>query len=136
MPRHSLNGDSIEKVDRVINQLRDFYRTSYVTIAALARELRVSESALANWLSGRYRPLKLGRIEAFLSRHEERESGYQYRAYPVAPKPPRPCPFCRKARGEIRKVKGKFQGVCPNCGAMGPRRGSYDEALRAWNGKT
>jgi hypothetical protein len=26
-------------------------------------------------------------------------------------------------------------GVCPNCGAIGPRRESQDKALRAWNGK-
>jgi hypothetical protein len=28
-----------------------------------------------------------------------------------------------------------FLGVCPNCEARGPKRGSGDEALRAWNGR-
>ena len=31
-------------------------------------------------------------------------------------------PFCKQVKGEIRKVRGG-QGVCPNCGAMGPKRG-------------
>jgi hypothetical protein len=30
------------------------------------------------------------------------------------------CPFCRKARGKIRKLGAiLFQGVCPKCGASG-----------------
>ena len=46
------------------------------------------------------------------------------------------CPFCRKARGKIRKVgAGSFRGTCPKCGATGPRRESHQEALRAWNGR-
>jgi hypothetical protein len=27
------------------------------------------------------------------------------------------CPFCKQAKGEIRKIRGGFQGVCRNCGA-------------------
>ena len=63
-------------------------------------------------------------------------TGYEYREYKNwrgIPKPRR-CPFC-KVKGEIRKGRKGFQGVCPNCGATGPRRESYDEALLAWNGK-
>jgi len=34
------------------------------------------------------------------------------------------CPFCRTERGKIRKLgAGSFQGVCPKCGATGPKRG-------------
>jgi hypothetical protein len=45
------------------------------------------------------------------------------------------CPFCRKARGKLPKLGATlFQGVCPKCGASGPKRGSHQEALRAWNG--
>src|SRR5882724_1500182 len=41
------------------------------------------------------------------------------------------CPFCRKARGKIRKLGADlFQGVCPKCGATGPKRGSHQKALR------
>jgi hypothetical protein len=33
------------------------------------------------------------------------------------------CPFCRKARGKIQLISSKqFQGVCPKCGANGPKR--------------
>jgi hypothetical protein len=32
-------------------------------------------------------------------------------------------------------VRGGFEGVCPKCEAMGPKRESRDEALRAWNGR-
>jgi hypothetical protein len=48
---------------------------------------------------------------------------------------PRRCPFCHDERGEIRRVRGGYQGVCPTCGATGPKRESHDEGLRAWNGK-
>jgi hypothetical protein len=46
------------------------------------------------------------------------------------------CSFCRKARGKIRSAsKNQFHGVCPKCGASGPKRKSHQEALRAWNGR-
>jgi hypothetical protein len=51
-------------------------------------------------------------------------TGYQYREYKNwrgIPKPRR-CPFCKEAKGEIRKVRGGFQEVCPNCEASGPKR--------------
>ena len=36
------------------------------------------------------------------------------------------CPFCRKEQGRIRKLgAASFQGVCPKCGASGPKRESY-----------
>ena len=73
MPRH-LNGESRERIDDVIERLRHFCRTSYITETTLAREVGVSESALADWLSGKYRPLKLDRIEAFLNHHQEPEA--------------------------------------------------------------
>jgi len=39
-----------------------------------------------------------------------------------------------KERGEHRKLGAtSFQGVCPKCGASGPKRESHREALRAWN---
>src|SRR5258707_14949262 len=63
--------------------------------------------------------------------------GYEYREYKNwrgIPKPRR-CPFCKQAKGDIRKSRGVFLGVCPNCDARGPKRGSREEALRAWNGK-
>jgi hypothetical protein len=47
----------------------------------------------------------------------------------------RRCPFCKQAKGEIRKARGGFLGVCQNCEGIGPKRESRDDALRAWNGK-
>src|SRR5258708_8261191 len=39
-------------------------------------------------------------------------------------------PFCRKTRGKIRKLGStSFQGICPKCGASGPKRGSHQGAL-------
>jgi hypothetical protein len=32
-------------------------------------------------------------------------------------------------------VRGGFEGVYPNCGPTGPKRGRSDEALSAWNGR-
>jgi rubredoxin len=64
-------------------------------------------------------------------------TGYEYREYKNwrgIPKP-RLCPFCKQAKGEILKTKGGFQGVCPECGAAGPKRENHPEALRAWNGR-
>src|SRR5258708_5481070 len=61
---------------------------------------------------------------------------YEYREYKNwrgIPKPRR-CPFCKQAKGEIRKVRGGFQGYCPSCAAAGLKRESYDEALKIWNG--
>ena len=65
-------------------------------------------------------------------------TGYEYQEYKNwrgIPKPRR-CPFCKRAKGQIHKVSGMFRGVCPNCGANGPKREVYDEALSAWNGKS
>ena len=63
-------------------------------------------------------------------------TGYEYREYKNwrgIPKPKR-CLFCKQVKGGIRKVRGGFQGYCPNCAATGPKRESYDDALRAWMG--
>ena len=46
-------------------------------------------------------------------------TGYEYRGYKNwrgISKPCR-CPFCKLAKGEIRKARGGFHGVCPNYGA-------------------
>jgi len=94
------------------------------------------------WLQGKKRPAEPWRITAFLDSLPAEKSGiapngYEYREYKNwrgVPKPRR-CPFCKQAKGEIRKVRGAFQGFCPKCGATGPKRDSKDEALRAWNGR-
>src|ERR1700740_391671 len=64
-------------------------------------------------------------------------NGYEYREYKNwrgIPKPRR-CPFCKEAKGVIRRSRGGFLGVCPNCHASGPKRETHEGALRTWNGK-
>jgi hypothetical protein len=121
--------------DAVVERLREFLRFNYVTTTELARRLGVRDGSLYSWLSGEFRPRNPAKIAAFLDSISMESTGYEYKPYPTPPKPIRPCPFCRKARGEIRKVRSGFQGVCPVCGATGPWRESHGEALRAWNGK-
>ena len=96
-----------------------------------------------SWLEGEYRPAKPELVAAFLDSLPREDgsgiapAGYEYREYKNwrgIPKPRR-CPFCKQAKGDIRRSRGGFLGVCPNCEARGPKRESYEEALRAWNGK-
>jgi hypothetical protein len=134
---------SIEEQDAVVAQLREFLRLDYMTGAQAARWIGVRAETLYSWLAGESRPASPERIEAFLdSMPAERSgimpTGYEYREYKNwrgIPKPRR-CPFCKQAKGEIRKARGGFLGVCPNWWATGPKRESHGEALRAWNGKS
>jgi hypothetical protein len=128
---------------RSLSALRDFIRLNYMTAAEVARQIGVRDSTVYSWLLGQARPAEPKLIAAFLdSLLRENASGvaptgYEYREYKNwrgIPKPRR-CPFCKRAKGDIRRIRGGFLGVCPKCDAKGPKRGSYDEALRAWNGK-
>src|SRR5260370_17496134 len=92
---------------------------------------------------GQGRRVEQKRIAAFLDAFSRENGsgiapiGYEYREYKNwrgIPKPRR-CPFCKQAKGEIRKICGGFLGVCPSRDARGPKRESRDAALRAWNGK-
>jgi hypothetical protein len=125
-----------------VARLREFLRLSYITGAQAARWIGIRAETLYSWLAGESRPASPERIEAFLdSMPAERSgimpTGYDYREYKNwrgIPKP-RGCPFCKSAKGQIRKEKGMFQGVCPNCGATAPNRESHQEALMVWNGR-
>jgi hypothetical protein len=128
---------SIEEQDAIVAQLREFLRLNYITGAQAARWIGIRAETLYSWLAGESRPASPERIEAFLdSMPAERSgimpTGYEYREYKNwrgIPKPRR-CPFCKWAKGEIRKTKRMYRGVCPNCGASGPSQESRDEALR------
>ena len=134
----------MEEREAAVERLREFLRFSYVTGTQLAQRIWVRDTTLYSWLQGKSTPRSAvgARIIAFLdSLPAERVGvmpvGYEYREYKNwrgIPKPRR-CPFCKQAKGEIRKVRGGYQGVCPNCGATGPKREGYDRALLAWNGK-
>jgi hypothetical protein len=136
--------EELEAIDRIVEQLREFLRLNYMTGAEVARRIDVRDSTLYSWLQGESRPSRPERITAFLKSIPAESgsgitpNGYQYREYKNwrgIPKPRR-CPFCKGAKGEVRKARGGYKGVCPNCGATGPKRESYDEGLRAWNGRT
>ncbi|SRR5258707_3110075 len=143
MARKRRSREELKEVDALVERLRDFIRVNYVTAAEVARQIGVRDSTLYSCLLGQARPAEPKPIAAFLD-SLPRESGsgiaptgYEYREYKNwrgIPKPRR-CPFCKQAKGEIRRGRGAFLGVCPNCEARGPKRGSYDEALAAWNGK-
>jgi hypothetical protein len=127
--------------DALVERLREFIRIGYVTGSEVARRIGARDASVYSWLKGEFRPGNPTRLADFLDSLAAESSsgiaptGYEYKPYPTAPKRPRPCPFCRQARGEIQKARDGFKGVCPNCGATGPKRESQDEALRAWNGK-
>jgi hypothetical protein len=135
---------SIQERDAAVQRLREFIRLNYISGAEVARRIGFRDKTVYSWLKGKSRPAEPERIAAFLdSLPTDRGSGisptgYKYQEYKNWLGIPRPrrCPFCKQAKGEIRKVRGGHQGACPNCGAMGPKRDDYDNALRAWNGKT
>jgi hypothetical protein len=129
--------------DEVVQRLREFIRFGYMTGSEVARQIGVHDTAVYSWLLGEFRPTNPQRITAFLDSIPAEHgsgiapTGYEYREYKNwrGILKPRRCPFCKSAKGEIRKMKSAYQGVCPNCGATGPKRESYDEALAAWNGR-
>jgi DNA-binding transcriptional regulator YiaG len=142
MAKKRRSQDQLEEIDALVERLREFVRLSYMTAAEVARRMGVRDSAVYSWLQRESRPTKPEVISAFLKSVPTENgsgitpTGYEYREYKNwrgIPKPRR-CPFCKKAKGEIRRRRG-FLGVCPNCAASGPKRESYDEALAAWNGK-
>jgi hypothetical protein len=142
MAKKRRSQDQLEEIDALVERLREFVRLNYMTAAEVARRMSIRDSAVYSWLHGENRPAKPEVISAFLkSVPTENGSGiapigYEYREYKNwrgIPKSRR-CPFCKKGKGEIRRRRG-FVGVCPNCGASGPKQESYDEALAAWNGK-
>jgi hypothetical protein len=143
MAKKRRSKDDLKEIDVLVERLREFVRLNYMTAAEVARQIGVNDSTVYSWLLAQARPAEPKRITAFLdSLPIENGSGiaptgYQYREYKNwrgIPKPRR-CPFCKQAKGEIRRRRGGFLRVCPNCDASGPKRESYDEALQAWNGK-
>jgi hypothetical protein len=144
MARQRRSREELKEVDALVERLRDFIRLNYVTAAEIARRIGVRDSTVYSWLLGQARPAELKPIASFLDSLPREDGsgvapiGYKYREYKNwrgIPKPRR-CPFCKQAKGEIRRSRGGFFGVCPNCDARGPKRESHEEALRGWNGKS
>ena len=100
-----------------MERLREFIRLNYMTAAEVARQIGVRDTTVYDWLLGRARPAEPKRIAAFLdSLPRENGSGiaptgYEYREYKNwrgIPKPRR-CPFCKQAKGVIRRARVRFQ---------------------------
>src|SRR6201987_4296580 len=127
----------MEERDAAFERLREFLRFDYTTGTEAALRIGVRDTTLYSWLQGKStaRSATAARITAFLNflpveRAGVMPAGYEYREYKNwrgIPKPRR-CPFCKQAKGEIRKVRGGVRGVCP-------KREDHEAALLAWSGK-
>jgi hypothetical protein len=143
MARKRRSKDQLREIDALVERLREFVRLNYMTAAEVARRIGVRDTTIYDWLLGRARPANPDRIDAFLdSLPKENGSGiaptgYEYREYKNwrGITKPRRCPFCKQAKGVIRRARSAFAGVCPNCHASGPKRETHEGALRTWNGK-
>jgi transcriptional regulator with XRE-family HTH domain len=132
-----------------LREFKEYLDLSYDSPREIAARIGVKQATIGDWLSGRHPPkaTSLAKLRRFLDSEAKRPvQGDGIRPIEPAPfKITRPihqvryariCPFCRKARGKIRKLGAtSFQGACPKCGATGPKRESHQEALRAWNGR-
>ena len=132
-----------------LREFHEYVATSHDSPGKIAADIGVTQATIGHWLSGRHPPkaTSLAKLRRFLDLEAKRPAqGDGIRSVEtVLYKITRPiqqvryarlCPFCRKARGKIRKLgAGSFQGLCPKCGATGPKREGHQEALRAWNGR-
>jgi transcriptional regulator with XRE-family HTH domain len=132
-----------------LREFKEYVDLTYEPTSKIAGRIGVSQRTIWVWLSDKSQPKakSLAKLRRFLDEEAKRPAqGDGIRPVETVPyKITRPlqqvryarlCPFCRKARGKIRKVgAGSFQGACPKCGATGPKREGHQEALRAWNGR-
>ena len=133
-----------------LREFHEYLDLSYESPREFAARIGVAKETIWYWLSGRRQPkaMSLAKLRRFLDQEAKRPAqGDGIRPVEtVSYKITRPlqqvryarlCPFCRKARGKIRKLDvASFQGTCPKCGATGPTRKSHQEALRAWNARS
>jgi transcriptional regulator with XRE-family HTH domain len=133
-----------------LREFKEYVHLSYELPRTIARRIDVAQRTIWDWFAGRCQPKaqSLAKLRRFLDNEAERPAqGDGIR--PVEPVPykiirpiqqvryARLRPFCRKERRKIRKLgAASFQGTCSKCGASGPKRESYQEALRAWNGRS
>jgi transcriptional regulator with XRE-family HTH domain len=119
-----------------LREFKEYLYLSYESPREFAARIGVAKATIWEWLSGRRqpKPKSLAKLRRFLDAEAKRPAqGDGIR--PVEPVPykitrpihqvryARLCPFCRKARGKIRKLgAASFQGVCPKCEATGPKR--------------
>jgi transcriptional regulator with XRE-family HTH domain len=127
-----------------LREFHEYFARSYEMPRTIAERIGIAKATIWDWFAGRCQPKarSLAKLRRFLDNEAKRPAqGDGIRPLePVRYKIIRPlqqvryarlCPFCRKARGKIRKLGADlFQGVCPKCGATGPKRGSHQKALR------
>jgi len=132
-----------------LHEFQEYLDLSYESPREFAARIGVAKETIWYWLSGRRQPKakSLAKLRRFLDQEAQRPAhGDGIRPTETVPykitKPiqqvryARLCPFCRAARGKIRKLgAASFQGTCPKCGATGPKRESHQAGLRAWNGR-
>jgi transcriptional regulator with XRE-family HTH domain len=133
-----------------IREFQEYIARSHESPPEIAARIGVTQPTIWNWLAGKRQPRgqSLAKLRKFLDKEAKQPlpKGNGIRPIEHVPfkiiKPAqrvrvaRLCPFCRKARGRIQKLRATlFQGVCPKCGATGPTREGAQEALRAWNGR-
>jgi transcriptional regulator with XRE-family HTH domain len=136
-------------VKTTLREFKEYVALSYESPREIAARIGLAQATIGDWLSGRHPPkaTSLAKLRRFLD-NEARLPAQGDGIRPVEPVPykttrpvsqvryARICPFCRKARGKIRKIGAAlFQGTCPKCGSAGPTRESHQGALRAWNGR-
>jgi DNA-binding transcriptional regulator YiaG len=109
MPRKR---QATDERDKVVERLREFIRFGYVTGSEVARRIGVNDTVVYSWLQGECRPSNPERLTTFLDSIPSESgsgiapTGYEYREYKNwrgIPKPRR-CPFCKRAKGEVRGI--------------------------------
>src|SRR5258708_1317873 len=127
-----------------LREFQEYLDLSYEPPREFAARIGVAKETIWYWLSGRRQPKakSLMKLRRFLDAEAKRPlQGDGIRPIETVPykiiKPTqqvryaRRCPFCRQARGKIRRLgAASFQGTCPKCGASGPKRECHQEALR------
>src|SRR5258708_19267007 len=125
-----------------LREFQEYLDLSYESAREFAARIGVAKETIWYWLSGRRQPKaqSLAKLRRFLDAEAKRPAqGDGIRPVETVPykiirpiqqvRYARPCPFCRKAQGKIRKLgASSFQCVCPRCGAIGPKRESHQEA--------
>ncbi len=132
-----------------LREFKEYLDLSYESPREFAARIGVAKETIWYWLSGRRQPKakSLMKLRRFLDAEAKRPLqgdgirpietvSYKIKKPLQQVRYARLCPFCRKARGKIRKLgAASFQGVCPKWGATGPKREGHQESLRAWNGR-
>ena len=133
-----------------LREFREYVTLSYELPSEIAARIGLTQPRIWDWLAGKSQPKakSLMKLRRFLDAEAKKPlQGDGIR--PVEPVPykitkpiqqvryARLCPFCRKARGQIRKLgAASFQGACPKCGATWAEAGEPSRSAQGveWEG--